>query len=313
MTSVPDDVTALATHRAEARAARDYATADLLREQIDALGWVVTDAPAGFELTPKPPFVVLPALSDLPDRSAASSTPGCTIGLLVDGWPDDVERCLTAVLRHTPAHVVVAGLDLGDVAGAGLVLHRRSAEHPDRVTAWHVAATLDQVGWGPARRALARLDTGAVHVLIDVSTILDGDAITPLLAALEAPGVVAAGWRGANVDVDDRWRSFVDAGPGEVDALLGYLMAVRREALAAVGGPPPGARIYRNADLELSLALREAGGRLVVPPGELPVRQGRHHGYHDSDPARLDRESKRNYDRLLQRFRGRTDILAPRS
>jgi hypothetical protein len=103
----------------------------------------------------------------------------------------------------------------------------------------------------------------------------------------------------------------VDAGPGEVDAVLGYLLVVRREA--AVASPPhPKARFYRNADMEWSLALREAGGRLVIPTGDLPVHQARHHGYHDSDPQYRDKESKRTYDRLLARFRGHDAILRSR-
>lgn len=313
MTSVPDDVAALAARRAKARSARDFATADLLRGQLAKLGWVVTDGPDGPVLTPKPPFAVLPALTSLPDRSGAADSSRCSVGLLVDGWPDDIDRHVAALLRHAPPDIGIIGLDLGDVDGAGGALHRLAAEHHGRIQEWHVALPVGQAGWGPARQALARLDTAAAHVLVDPSTVLEGDAITPLLDALEEPGVVAAGWRGANVDVTDGWRSFTDAGPGEVDALLGYLMVVRRSALRAVGGPSPKARFYRNADLELSLALREAGGRLVVPAGELPVRQERHRGYHDSDPAFRERESKRNYDRLLQRFRGRTGLLAPRS
>ena len=62
--------------------------------------------------------------------------------------------------------------------------------------------------------------------------------------------------------------------------------------------------------------LREAGaaagtGRLVVPRPNCPVRQDRHRGYHDSDPAMRDAESAKTYNRLLQRFRGRKEILAP--
>ncbi len=112
--------------------------------------------------------------------------------------------------------------------------------------------------------------------------------------------------------VQDGWTSFTDAGPGEVEALLGYLLAVRRRAALAVPLPPK-ARFYRNADLEWSYLLREAGvGRLVVPQDDLPVRQDRHRGYHDSDPALRDRESKRTYDRFLARFRGREDLRLPR-
>jgi GT2 family glycosyltransferase len=112
-----------------------------------------------------------------------------------------------------------------------------------------------------------------------------------------ADGVVAAGWRGADPDPD--LRGFHDAGPGPVTALLGYLLAVRTEAAVAAGGLPAAARFYRNADLEFSLRLGQAGA-LVVPAGPLPVRQARHRGYHDSDPQVRDRESRRNYRRVLE-------------
>jgi GT2 family glycosyltransferase len=144
---------------------------------------------------------------------------------------------------------------------------------------------------------------------METSTIFTGDAVTPLLTALDDPGVVAAGWQGANVD--DDWRGFHDAGPGRVEALLGYLFAVRRDAALTVAadgaGPLAKSRFYRNVDLEFSYALRESGGQIVVVP-DLPVQQTRHRGYHDSDPAYRDRESKRNYDRFLARFRGREDL-----
>jgi hypothetical protein len=64
--------------------------------------------------------------------------------------------------------------------------------------------------------------------------------------------------------------------------------------------------------MEWSLALREAGGRLVIPEAPLPIHQDRHHGYHDTAPEYRDKESKRTYDRLLARFRGKDAILRPR-
>jgi hypothetical protein len=112
--------------------------------------------------------------------------------------------------------------------------------------------------------------------------------------------VVAAGWRGADPDPD--LTSFHDAGPGEVTALLSYLMAVRTQAAVEVGGLPAGARYYRNADLEFSLRLGKLG-KLVVPAEPLPVSQAAHRGYHDADPQYRDAESKRNYRRVLNLLR----------
>ena len=300
----PAEVTALAEQRAQARADKDYAASDRLREQIAEAGWVVRDGPDGWSLAPRPPYDVVTSVADLPDRSAEPDAGRCTVGVLVEGWADDVRTCVEALLAHAPADVEVLLLDHGSDAGAAV--HELAAAAPERVRELHVERA---AGWSQARQAMLRADTAAVHVLLDPSTVLEGDALTPVLACFDDPSVVGAGWRG--VAVQDGWTEFADAGPGEVEALLGYLLAVRRSAAAQVPLPPK-ARFYRNADMEWSFLLREAGGRLVVPEGDLPVRQDRHRGYHDSDPAYRDKESRKTYDRFLQRFRGREDLRLPR-
>ena len=296
--TAPDDVVALAEQRAVARAAKDFAESDRLRDAIAAHGWTVRDGPDGWSLVEKPPYDVLSSVRDIPSNADQPDQRRFTVALLVEGWPDDVRTCVEALLAHTPDDVAIVLLENGST-DAGAVVHELAAD--DRVEELH----LEQAGgWAEARQALIANDVAAGHVLMDVSTVFEGDALTPLLAALEDPTVAAAGWRGVNVV--DGWTEFVDAGPGEVEALLGYLIAVRRSAALAVPLPAK-ARFYRNADMEWSFLLREAGaGRLVAL--DLPVRQGRHHGYHDTDPAYRDKESRRTYDRFLQRFRGREDL-----
>ncbi len=311
MSDAPAEVVALAQRRADARTAKDFAASDALRDEIAGLGWLVRDGADGFTLTPRPPYDVLASVGDLPDHSAEPDQRLATVGVLVEGWPEDVRTCLEALVAHLPDGVVVEALDLGNVDGAGDVLHELARAH-DAIHELHVERP---AGWAAARTALLKHDVATVHVLLDPSTVLEGDALTPVLDAFDDPTVAGAGWRGVDADLADEWRSFTDAGHGsggEVDAILGYLFAVRRSAALAVGGPHPKARFYRNADIELSLLLREAGGRLVVPAGDLPLRQDRHRGYHDSDPAYRDAESAKTYHRLLQRFRGRKEILAPR-
>lgn len=304
MSEPPAEVRDLAVKRAQARQARDFAAADALRAQIAAAGWTVTDGPGGFSLAPAQPAAAPPDYRVLRDPAeiprAARPDPDrvATVALLVEGWPADLRECVAALLTHAPAGVVISALDVGNAAGAGETLHELAAGHPGRIEDRHVAAGQ---GWGADRNALLRADPGPVHIIMETSTILTGDAISPLLAAVAEDGVVAAGWRGADPDPD--LRGFHDAGPGQVAALLGYLLAVRTDAAMAVGGLPGKARFYRNADLEFSLKLGRLG-RLMVPPGPLPVRQARHRGYHDSDPQIRDRESSRNYRRVLELLRG---------
>ncbi len=311
---------ALAERRAQARQSRDFAAADQLRAQIGELGWTVTDGPGGYALTPAEPagsaaadhYQVLadpaaipPAVGRgglrgvVPPGEHASGSRSATVALLVEGWPDDLRECVAALLAHAPGGVIISALDVGNREGAGDVLHELAVAHPGRIEEWHVAAS---PGWGASRNALLRADPAPVHVIMETSTILTGDVISPLLAAVAADGVVAAAWRGADPDRD--LRGFHNAGPGPVSALLGYLLAVRADAARAAGGLPARARFYRNADLEFSLRLSPAG-QLVVPEGDLPVRQSRHRGYHDTDPQYRDRESRRNYRRVLALLRAR--------
>jgi cysteinyl-tRNA synthetase len=50
--TAPPEVSALVQARERARAARDFAEADRLRDEIRALGWEVRDGPDGPELIP---------------------------------------------------------------------------------------------------------------------------------------------------------------------------------------------------------------------------------------------------------------------
>ena len=300
--TAPQTVQQLADARATARADKDWAASDRLRDQIAELGWGVRDTADGQVLAELPPYAVLQSVADLPDNSGQPDARRCTVALLVEGWPEDVRTCVEALLEHAPDDVEVVLLENGPT-DAGAVVHELAAH--ERVTELHVERV---AGWSQARQALAQADVAAVHVLMDVSTVLEGDGIGPLLAALEDPAVVGAGWRG--VDVEDGWLGFADAGPGDVEALLGYLFAVRRSAILAVPLPPK-ARFYRNADMEWSYLLREAGlGRLVAV--DVPVRQDRHRGYHDTEAGYRDKESKKTYDRFLQRFRGREELRLTR-
>ncbi len=251
---------------------------------------------------------VLPQVQALPDRSSVAPKQRSVIGVLVDGWPEDVRECLNALIQYAPSHPI-AVVDLGNVDGAGEVVDEIAASHA--MTVFHIAQDLQTAGWAASRNALIKAIPAEVHVIMDLSTVLTGDAISPLVDAI-SNDVVLSGWRGVNVNLEDEWRSFDDASVGEVDAVLSYLMAVSRDA--ALKTPLDiKARFYRNADLEWSLALRQAGGKVVMPAPELPCHQTRHHGYHDSEVEYRDFESKKTYNRLLKIFRGNNDILAPRA
>ena len=167
-----------------------------------------------------------------------------------------------------------------------------------------------ETGWGEAVNALMKNVESKYVIVMDPSTTFIGDAVKPVITELNKNEFVAVGWKGGLVNLADDWRSTEDKGDGEVDVLFSYFMAVDRVAALEVGGFNARAIYYRNADIEFSLKLRHGTGRLLQM--HLPLEQGRHHGYHDADPTYREVQSKKNYDRILERFRGKEAILSPR-
>lgn len=219
-----------------------------------------------------------------------------TVTLIIDGFADDALRSAHSVLDHSSADLAL------------LINGKQPAfDMPTdpRITVFDIKQKL---GWGNAANFLLEEVKSKYIVLMDPSTVFLGDAITPTLEKLSS-GFQGVGWKGGLVNIEDEWRSVDDKGEGEVDVLFSYFFAMDREYAKAIGANPS-AKYYRNADLELSLALREAGARLYQL--DLPLEQGRHHGYHDVDPNYREKHSKENYNRILKRFRGKSEILSPR-
>ena len=219
-----------------------------------------------------------------------------TVTLIVDGFAEDAISSANSVLQNSSADVAIL------INGKQPSLE---ISNDPRLTIFDLKQKL---GWGNAANFLFEQVQTKYIVLMDPSTLFLGDAITPTLAKLYE-GFQAVGWKGGLVNLEDEWRTVDDKGEGEVDVLFSYFLAVDRE-LAKEVGANPSAKYYRNADLEFSLALRERGARLYQL--DLPLEQGRHHGYHDVDPAYREKHSKENYNRILKRFRGKSEILSPR-
>ena len=300
-----DEAHRLATLRLEARTKKDWQEADRLRDEIAALGYKVLDTPEGFSLEVVT-YQVLATLSDLKSNSIHFKNDETAVYLLVDGWLTDSLDAITRILQHTTFPIAI--LDLSQDEELHGALFELSQQHKNRLEVVILNQSLTDIGWALAYNQLIAAVSTQNVVVMDISTLLDGDAISPLRDHLN-DHIAAVGWKGANVSAD--WLSF-DAAVGAVDALLSYLFIVKRDVFLKYPFDPK-AKFYRNADLEWSLQVRTAGFSLYAISEELPCTQGRHHGYHDSDEEYRSRESKRNYDRLLSKFRGNADLLLQRN
>ena len=187
----------------------------------------------------------------------------------------------------------------GDARIAGWLRHRVAERL--RVT------TLDPpLGFAAAVNAGIEGAAGEDIVLFDPGVELTGDAVSPLLEALEDPNVVAAGPFGLR-SVGTMKEFHQSTGP-DVEAVEGYCLAFRRADAVAVGGFDPHFRFYRIADVEFSFRLRDRGGKALALEG-LPVIKHEHRLWESTEPAERERLSKRNMYRFLDRWRDREDLL----
>ena len=285
----------LAQERLDARAARDFAKADQLRDQIAALGFEVIDVAGGFEFRAKERF---PSFASTRDLRAIKVNGDIAIAMIIDGFTADAAETVRSIKAHTKTPVIA--LVIGD-----------PAELVDEIDLqFQVLAITENFGWGENANALLKNISSKYLVIMDPSTRFTGDAMAPVLAELSKGEFSAVGWRGGLVNTDDEWRSVDDKGAGEVDVLFSYFLAFNCEDATNAGGFNNRAIYYRNADIEFSLRLRHSNGRLLQI--DLPLEQARHHGYYDTEEEFREVQSKKNYDRILERFRGKSAILSPR-
>lgn len=286
----PSEVIALAEARAAARTQRNFARADELRDELAAAGWAVRDEPGGgFALTSLAPEVDGPD-----DRRGDEPAVDVSLHWVCEGWPGDIDRALAGFRSHAGSWTMQ--FVVADVTG----------QRPGRWGAdVEVVSLPSGTGWATARNAGLGRNRGAIVLMLDGSVEPVGDVVTPLAEALADPLVGSAGPFGM---VTADLRQFDEApGPGPCDALEGYLIAVRREVLDRVGGADERFRWYRNADIEWSFRVKDAGLRTEVV--EVPVATHEHRVWASTSPEDRERLSRRNFNRFLDRWRDRWDLV----
>jgi Glycosyl transferase family 2 len=306
---IPEAVLSAAHDRAAARAARDWAEADRLRAEIEAAGWKIADRGTDFALSPMAPPDVAESgrtrygsSATVPSRLDEPPFGVATVVLIATDWPEDLARAAAGVTGHSPdgTSVVVVADEPSTEQAAGL----------ETFDAGEVIWTSARLGQAAAINAGVRRAPAPVVILLDTSVEPTGDIVTPLVAALDDPSVaVAGGWGIVSSDL----RRFEDAPPGDVDAIEAYCLAFRRADFAERGPLDERFRFYRNLDIWWSLVLRDEGEgeapRRALALEGLPLVKHEHRGYTSLPSEERDRQSKRNFYRILDRFGSRRDLL----
>ena len=300
MSDVPDEVRRLAAEREERRKAKDFAAADAIRDRIADLGFTVIDSPDGPRLEPigravgdagEAPARLRP--EDVPSALDQPAAFDATIHWLLEGWPEDVARALEGFRSHQ-----------GDRSVQYLVANVTGPDPSSFGEGVEVIPLVEGTGWGAARNAGLKRSLGRIVLVVDGSIEPDGDVLGPIEEALADPAVGVVGPFGI---VTTNLQDFEASDGPEVDAIEGYLMAMRREVLLEVGLFDEKFKWYRTADIEYSFRLKEAGLKAMVVT--VPVIRHEHRMWFNTPPEERAKWSKRNYYRFLDRFRGRFDLL----
>jgi cysteinyl-tRNA synthetase len=300
MPEIPDEVRRLAAERDERRRAKDFDGADALRERIAQLGYRVTDGSQGPTLEPvvaEGPTTERLKPAEIESLLEDAPTVDVSVNWVVEGWPEDVARALSAFRASAGSRAVQ------------YVVADLTETRPDAYGEGAEVLSLDPgSGWAGARNAGIKRSRGRIVLVADGSVEPRGDVFGPIEAALADPTVGVCGPFGISTrDLREFQESDGVGGDRKVDAIEGYLMAFRRDVVRDAGLFDEKFRWYRTADIELCFRLKEAGLRARVV--DVPVAKHVHRMWAETPAPERDRLSKRNYYRFLERFRGRFDLL----
>ena len=308
--NVGEDITVAVKHRETFRQQETFDTADSMRNQLAADGYVVEDALDGTRVRPKTPmerrlekWCAVSSSREVESLLGQPSEYEFTFVLNAYGYPEDVERCVSAMLRHSEgrsAEIIV--IDSGSTDGTGELLEQMQLEHPN-VRVVHCDHV---IGDAASKNIGIKQSLGEHVIIVDGSAEIVGDVLGPVAAQLSDPTVGVFGPYGLTTDDLQHFHEEVDS--GDADAMQAYMMAFRRDAVNTVGLMREVFRFYRNLDIDYCFQFKDKGYR-VVADSSLPLVRHEHRQWTELDDNQRDELSRKNFGRFLKRWGNRPDLL----
>jgi glycosyltransferase involved in cell wall biosynthesis len=232
----------------------------------------------------------------LGDRLGTPDRRDVSFVALFEGWVEDLLRLHTSLNRASADwELVVVDQPVDDAASEEISGLDRLLHVPLR----------DPVGWAAGRNLGLRLATGRFVIVIDTSVELDGDVLAPVDQHLADPSVGLVGRWG--IRTTDGHHFEESEGP-DVDGVEAYFMALRRADLQRTGLFDAKFRWYRNADVDFSFQVRDAGMRTVVDTS-LPLTRHEHRLWENTPEAERDELSRKNFFRFRRHWSERPDLF----
>ena len=307
---VPQTLLTSLQQRSTLRNQEDYSSADSLRSSVLSQGYLLEDTAVATRIRPKTllerhaeRWASLSSSREVESLLDQPSELDYTFILNAYNYVDDVQRCVTSMLQCAEgrsAEVIV--VDNGSTDGTADWLEEFQSGHPN-VRVFHC----DHVIGDAAGKNIGLKQSRGKHIIImDASTEVVGDLLTPVQQRLADDSVGIFGPYGLSTDDMRHFHEEVEA--GEADAIQAYCMAFCREAVQKVGLMHEGFRFYRNLDIDYSFQFKEKGYRIVAD-STLPLVRHEHRQWTELDDNQRDELSRKNFGRFLRRWGHRPDLL----
>ena len=314
--AVPPTIAAQVGEREDLRQRRDYVPADQIRQEVSSTGYAIRDTRRGPLVLPRRPedeFTVLSSSTDAPDYTHAPDTVEYSVNLLAHNSRDDLDRCIQSICRQCGDHrielVIIDNGSTDDTLAYLQQLARQGeliGEQEQRIEV-RVLFADHNLGFAAGRNATKRASRGRYIVLMDTSIELKGDIWEPLATALADRTVGVVGPYGL---VSDDLRDFHEAPGPDVDAVEGYLMALRRTVLPEVGWIDEKFRFYRLMDIYYSFFFKAAGYSVrTVPQMAERLEKHPHREWYSLSEDEQVTKSKKNYDIFRARWHHGESLL----
>ena len=311
MYDLPEKIVGKSTERSALRVSFDYEGSDRLRTEIEKQGYLVEDSKDHTTVRFKNSSEIreerwktISSSSEVASNIFHESLIPVTVGVVVNGYPDDTRRCISSVIRWTDfdqTEIIVLDNGATDLTGE---LLEEMAKNQENLQVIHADHTL---GDGSAKNILLKMARGEIFVLLDPSVEIKGDFVKRIENLLEDPKVGIAGLAGLRTE-DLLHFHDGEGQSGQMDAMQGYCVALKREDLKKVGLMRESFRYYRNLDLDYSFQFKEQGFSIIADH-TLPMELHEHRGWTALSEGERDELSRKNYGRFLKKWRGRTDML----
>ena len=307
---LPGKVSAAVGQRTSLRSESDYSPADEIRRDLANQGFLIEDTVETPRVRPKTKMELRleqwPTVSSSREVESFLARPSeydVTFILNAYGHPDDVERCVRAMLNHCQGYSTeIIVVDNGCTDGTAEFLEEFQAQHP----AVRVIHCDHNVGDAAGKNIGLKQSLGRNIVILDGSAEISGEILGPITQRLADQTVGIFGPYGLTTDDLQHFHEEVEQ--GEADAMQAYCMAFRRESLNTVGLMREAFRFYRNLDIDYCFQFKDKGFRIVAD-NTLPLVRHEHRQWTELEDGQRDELSRKNFGRFLKRWGNRPDLL----